>query len=191
MKDKYKNQGKLVKVICFNCGKEFERPLKEVKRIESRGRHLYCCRECVCKGLSKIRKGASKTLSEKQLEHLKKISSNRIDEFTPFKYTFRSIKKRFKDVNVTLEDLKKQWELQKGICPFTGFKLILPHDSNIHEIDYFHRASLDRIDSSKGYVKGNIQFISTPINLMKNNKSDESVKSFLKEISSYTSNFIT
>ena len=81
--DKYKNQGKLVKVICDNCGKEFERPLKEVKRIQSKGRHLYCCRECVCKGLSKIRKGVSTgPASEKMIEHLKKISSNRNDKFT-------------------------------------------------------------------------------------------------------------
>ena len=185
-----KYQGRMITVICDNCGKEFERPAKEVKRIKSKGRHLYCCRECVGKGLSRFRTGVSRgPASEKLLDHLKQISSNRNDEFTPFRYTFRCVKRRFKDVDITLNDLKEQWEIQEGLCPFTGLKLILPHDSNIHTIDFFHRASLDRIDSSKGYVKGNIQFISTPINLMKSDKSDESIRQFLKEISDYTSKF--
>lgn len=189
--DKYKNQGKLVKVICYNCGKEFERPLKEVKRIQSKGRHIYCCRECVCKGLSKIRNGVSKgPASEKMLEHIKQICGNRKDEYTPFRYTFRCVNRRFKDIDITLDDLKEVWESQKGICPYTGLKLVLPENSNVNTIDFFHRASLDRIDSSKGYIKGNVQFISTPINLMKSDKSQESVKKFLKEISEYTSKLI-
>ena len=189
--NKYANQGRLTKVICDNCGKEFERPLKEVKRIQSKGRHLYCSRECVSRGLSKARKGVSTgPASDKMLEHIKKICNNRKDEYTPFRYTFRSVNKRFKDVDITLDDLKQLWEEQNGICPYTGLKLILPETSNINSIDFFHRASLDRIDSSKGYIKGNIQFVSTPINLLKSNKSSESVKKFLKEISDYTSNLI-
>lgn len=189
--DKYKNQGKLVKVICDNCGKEFERPLKEVKRIQSKGRHIYCCRGCVSKGLSKIRNGVSKgPASEKMLEHIKKICGNRNDEYTPFRYSLNCAKRRFKDVNITLDDLKEVWERQNGICPYTGYKLILPEYSNVNKIDFFHRASLDRIDSSKGYIKGNVQFISTPINLMKQSQTDLDVKHFLKEISNYTSNLI-
>ena len=53
------------------------------------------------------------------------------------------------------------------------------------------QASLDRIDSSKGYIKGNIQFISTPINYMKSTMTDSEVKSFLKLISSFTATFVT
>jgi len=189
--NKYKNQGKLVKVICDNCGKEFERPLKEVTRIKSKGRHLYCCRECVSKGTSKVRKEMPyKPASDKMLEHLKHICRNHRDEYTPFRYTYRCVTRRFKDVDITLDDLKETWEKQNGICPYTGLSLILPENSNVNEIDFFHRASLDRIDSSLGYVKGNIQFISTPINLMKSTKSDIEVRKFLKEISVYTSNLI-
>ena len=36
-----------------------------------------------------------------------------------------------------------------------------------------YTASLDRIDSSKGYEIGNVQFISTAINYMKNTMSHE------------------
>ena len=42
---------------------------------------------------------------------------------------------------------------------------------------------------SRSCAKGNVQFISLPINLMKSTKSDIEVKQFLKQISSYTSHF--
>lgn len=50
-------------------------------------------------------------------------------------------------------------------------------------LDVSIRASLDRIDSSKPYEVGNIQFISTPINYMKNSMSDEQTREYLRVIS--------
>lgn len=48
--------------------------------------------------------------------------------------------------------------------------------------DIRYRASLDRIDSSKGYIKGNVQFVATPINYLKGTMSDETTKAYLREI---------
>lgn len=45
-----------------------------------------------------------------------------------------------------------------------------------------YTASLDRIDSSKGYEIGNIQFISTAINYMKNTMSHEDTLKLCKII---------
>ena len=61
--------------------------------------------------------------------------------------------------------------------------LTLPEDGNVATLDVSIRASLDRIDSSKPYEVGNIQFISTPINYMKNSMSDEQTKTYLRVIS--------
>jgi len=119
--------------------------------------------------------------------HLLSMCNNRHDEFTGFRYILRNISKRFKDVDVDLQYLKDLWEQQKGICPYTGIHMSLP--TYKHNSDYFVTASLDRIDSSKGYVKGNLQYVVLPINFLKSTMSDLAVKRFLKQISAYTSCF--
>lgn len=157
-----------------------------MKRNAEKGRHNYCSRDCVRKAITERQTGRKRgPVSEDTLKHLKNICGNKRDDLTPYRYTYRCVKRRFQDVNITIEDLVEQWESQSGTCPYSGFKLILPENGNIKDIDFFHRASLDRIDSSKGYIKGNIQFVSTPINLMKQTRSDEEVKKFLLEIAEF------
>ena len=64
------------------------------------------------------------------------------------------------------------WELfqkQGGLCALTGALLTLPE----HCRDYTFTASLDRIDSSKPYVKENVQWVTKHVNLMKRSYSQE------------------
>jgi hypothetical protein len=68
--------------------------------------------------------------------------------------------------------MKYLWELfknQNRKCKMTGWPLQFGN--------YYHKiettASLDRIDSKKGYIKGNVQWLHKDINKMKLNKSDE------------------
>jgi hypothetical protein len=44
------------------------------------------------------------------------------------------------------------------------------------------KASLDRIDSTKGYIKGNVEFVCLAINYAKNKFSKEDTLTFLNEI---------
>ena len=187
--EKVKKYGrKTVVVTCDNCGCEFEKVASEATRNAKLGRHNYCSRKCAGEAVTKRQTGHKRGPAiGKSLEHLKEICGNRRDEYTPYRYTYRCVKRRFQDVDIEIEDLVEQWNKQGGICPYTGFELILPENGNVKEIDFFHRASLDRIDSTKGYVKGNIQFVSTPINLMKQSQSDESIRCFLKEIADFAS----
>ena len=71
--------------------------------------------------------------------------------------------------------------MQEGKCVYTHIPLTLhKHGLNLPDIRY--SASLDRIDSTKGYIKDNVQFISTAINLMKNTLTTEQTKEFLQII---------
>lgn len=182
---------KLIEFTCDHCGQLGIKAETEYLRNLKLGRKNYCCRRCVGLASNKGRKPESYQYlhSEANLQHLQSICGNQRDALTPFRYTLRVCKNRFKECTLTLEDLAEVWKRQSGLCVYTGLPLILPTSTNLKTIDITMRASLDRIDSSKGYTKDNIQFVSTPINYMKLTMSDKQAKQFLKAISSYTSTF--
>jgi len=72
--------------------------------------------------------------------------------------------RRPKELSLTME---QAWELflkQDRKCALSGTKLQFPKRSK----DKSWTASLDRIDSSKGYILGNVQWVHKDINIMKN-----------------------
>ena len=171
--DKKKTKYKMGKCICKNCGVEFEKPLTEIRRNEKLNRPNFCTRTCV--GKNNV-----KNFGDKRFD-LTTLGYDRYnDEYTKFRYHFRNIKKRshIHIIDVTIDDLKEQWEKQNGICEFSGINLIL---SSYKKIDksLIYAASLDRIDSSKGYIKGNIRWVSRSINYMKNTMSDDMVNELI------------
>lgn len=71
------------------------------------------------------------------------------------------------EFNITAEYANSILESQNNKCALTGLDLIIPN-----RVDDFKKgigtASIDRIDSSKGYIEGNIQWVHKDINFMKN-----------------------
>lgn len=80
---------------------------------------------------------------------------------------------------LSLEDIRNQWIIQNGICPYTGIKMELQTATSKCK-NRLNLASLDRIDSSKQYSKDNIEFVVLPINYMKNQFKKEEIIEFLK-----------
>lgn len=169
-----RNQRTQVQFICDCCGKEATKAKSEYERNIRLGKKNFCSRSCSAKYNNSHRAKPNNTNHS-----ISQYSNNHRGEFTPFRYSLRCAKRRHKGCTLTLEDLQEQWELQQGVCPYTT----LPEDGNVATLDVSIRASLDRIDSSKPYEVGNIQFISTPINYMKNSMSDEQTKEYLRVIS--------
>ena len=63
-------------------------------------------------------------------------------------------------------------------CPYLGIELL----NIIGDRSIKNKISLDRIDSSLGYIKGNVQVISWQANCMKNNASKEELIEFAKGV---------
>ena len=171
---KYKFNRKLIKIKCDYCGIDYDKPLTEYNRNLSLNRHSFCSRNC-CGSFSNKYCSQNRTHEHLLNYHYRKI----VD---PYLYYMRIIQRRFKEITITIDDLKDQWTIQNGICPYSGIQLILGSSvkTNVNPI---YRASLDRIDSSKGYIKGNIQFVSTCINYMKHTLSHDDTIELCKLIS--------
>jgi hypothetical protein len=91
-------------------------------------------------------------------------------------YLLETARKRAKqkgiDFNITIEDI-----VIPDVCPVLGIRL---HKDNDETLDT--SPSLDRIDSSKGYIKGNICVISHRANTIKNYGDIEEHKKVIEYI---------
>ena len=82
--------------------------------------------------------------------------------------------------DLTKEFLEELFEDQKGLCPITGFEITLEgtQESNLKRFT----ASLDRIDSSKGYTKDNVWFVTLQANYMKSQLTMEELVNWCQKI---------
>ena len=102
-------------------------------------------------------------------------------KFREFKYLMKCMKNsNRKCCEVTLEDLNDIWNEQSGKCIYSGVDLQLPtHTNSLKDVDPWFVASIDRIDSTKPYIKGNIQFISKTLNYAKPKMPHKKMLEFL------------
>jgi hypothetical protein len=129
---------------------------KEIKQFDEfslkgdtrpiRGIYSYRCKKCS---------------AEKSLKSYHKHYST-IENILSLRLT--AAKKRSKDVSITNEDLKTQFQKQNGKCFYTGTVLT----TIVNKPDTL---SLDRVDSSKGYHKDNVVLCTSRINRMKREMS--------------------
>lgn len=72
--------------------------------------------------------------------------------------------------NLTLENVSKY-----SVCPVFGFELVRGEGK-----PQFNSPSVDRVDSSRGYTKDNVQILSQLANTMKQNATPEQLVAFAK-----------
>lgn len=166
----------MVYVICSGCNKSFDKPKKEHDRQVRLGRvGFYCDRACFgrCRGKDNLGEGC------RSPEHLLKIgvlaAKSRTKFFDKDDKVFGEMLRRARHrkkgpSDLDVEYLKSLWGQQQHRCHLTGITLSLEGN------DPVVRASLDRIDSKQGYVKGNVQFISCSINWAKNSGTNDDIR---------------
>lgn len=113
---------------------------------------------------------------------LERFSKDELQLFSKLKNlcTKARLRNQEYDPEVDWEYLFELWDQQNGLCAYSGLPLSI-------EANHTHVVSLDRVDSSKGYVKGNLQLVSWMVNKM---KQDFGEQEFLKVCLNITENRI-
>jgi hypothetical protein len=148
-----KNAKQFIAITCAGCKTKFSKEKKEYDRQVKYGRtKFYCTLPCA--------------------RHY-----DPLDRFSDFRVLLSSARKRSRnhalEFRLSLRYLKRLWDTQSGRCPYTGINMILNKTKSPEA------ASLDRIDSTRGYCRGNVEFVCLFINYGKNGFTKEAVKEFL------------
>lgn len=86
------------------------------------------------------------------------------------------------DFSILIEDGWNLFLQQNRRCALSGVELIFHFKSTIQT------ASLDRIDSTKGYIKGNIQWVHKELNMMKNKMDQDKFLYWINLINNFQKN---
>ena len=93
------------------------------------------------------------------------------------KRVMRQAKTTKKEYTITFESVKNLLRSQDGRCAYSGVKLEFTFNSK-------YKISIDRIDSAKGYIDGNIQLLGWIVNQAKSNLSENQFFEMVKSINS-------
>ena len=173
---------------CTYCG-EFK-PFSEFHKMKT-GKYGYraMCKDC-CKEKyeSDGKRNEQRKLArrEKRLNdeyriqgNLKDVETRHLNKESLIKQLLRSAKQRAQDknleFNIDISDITLP-----DICPL----LEIPLDSHYGSAQD-NSYSIDRIDSTKGYIKGNVWVISKRANTLKNNATIEELSLLVKNLKKF------
>ena len=156
------------KKVCKDCGNYLSLDDFHIKNSMKDNRR-NTCKVCITE--------VSKRSYEKN-KHKRRVKEikDRSTVEGHFKHIISNIKKRSKDkgldCDIEYKTLMGLWEEQDGRCKLTGRPLTVQKGVGILQTT----CSVDRIDSSKGYVIGNIRLVCDVVNIMKGTMTDIELK---------------
>ena len=110
--------------------------------------------------------------SDKQKEYTKKSVLGNIPAYL-LRVAKSRAKKRGIEFSISVEDIVVPY-----VCPVLGIDLICGFGTSDRPGGNWNSPSLDRIDNTKGYVKGNVQVISHLANSMKSVATEQQLLKF-------------
>ena len=183
---------KNIEFTCQECQSTFEKSASEYRRTSKRGYRQFCSRAC---GNEYKKKHGSEFVghldwwvkSDANKKHALSIQQagararwGEQDSFREFlRRARKSVTRKGLDLDLTLDDIKVVWNNQRGKCPYTGWDLELPKSTSKKK---HNTASLDRINSSRGYVVDNIQIVCVMANFAKSDFDEEIMQKFCHAI---------
>ena len=152
-------------ILCLECNKT--KPIylfiNDERNVSGKRKQ---CKKCSRK---KTKEQTNNLPKDKMIKHLLKTCRQ------SSKRRLSKGRKCFSEFSITYDYILALDLKQNGNCLYTGRKLVW-------DTKKINKASIDRIDSSKGYVKGNIQLVTFEVNQAKNDLSDSVFLNIIKDI---------
>lgn len=163
---------------CSNC--KLEKPLEDFYNDKhSKDLKTYECKDCYIKRRVEKRdyhKNYQRELRKTDNEKVKKSRNLSYQKTEPALKLFRQAKQRSDrkliDFNIDVSDI-----IIPEVCPLLNVPFIIGTN-----YDYEYTHSIDRIDTTRGYVKGNVWVVSKKANSMKNSGTIQELLIFAKNI---------
>jgi len=148
---------------CSKCKQVL--PLSEFytngKKADGSAKYNSWCKLCTKQKMASYHK---RTWGPEQLHFVATKRTRSIRAFVS--YLLAKAKKR-RSCDVSLNEVEQLWHKQDGKCALTGWTMTMVlGKGKVHT-----NASIDRIDSNKDYVSGNIQLVCFAANVAKSNLS--------------------
>lgn len=140
------------------------------------GSNKSICKKCVlARRKEQIR--VSPELRKRKCQHTSKSQQKNIRSFITHRIHRHEVdaNKKMLAFEIDIDFIVHLWYKQNEMCALTGIKMV-------HTYKNLRTVSIDRIDSSKGYTKGNVQLVCKAINLGKLQHSNCEMLEFIEEI---------
>lgn len=154
-------------ILCYKC-KQYKSP---DKFDDNPSKWFRIGKDCNCKQCKK---------EQKRRKLFRNNSTN--DPYKLLSRRFFGLQERAAKngllVDIDREYLYDLWDKQNGKCAISGIQMT--YISNCGRIPT--NVSVDRIDSNKGYIKGNVQLVCMAVNQMKNDLDMQTLLTFCESI---------
>jgi hypothetical protein len=156
LEEKKDHRNSLQAKVCKKCN--IEKKLEAFETCHYKNKSSTVRNSCI-----ECEKQAKKNYYENLVQNNLPLSANKSIESWIRKVLYKA-SQRNKILNIDIDYLLEMYQNQNGKCSISGEELTF-HKNNLST-----NLSIDRIDSSKGYIKGNIQLVCHYVNIMKWNK---------------------
>lgn len=132
------------------------------------------CKKCILE----CAKNKYSNLSESDKKYYIEIQNKWQDNnFLQFRLTSARARARVKNIpfEIDVAYLQSLLDQQENKCFYSGIEMELNRAGT-------YTASVDRVDSSKGYVKGNVVFVISAVNTMKNDLLEKEFLSIIESV---------
>jgi len=145
--------------ICTKCG--CDKPLSDFyttgKKVDGSPKYNSWCKSCA---KTKMASYHQRTWGRDKLHY---VSFKRTKDYRSYLSYLLNKARRRGECKIDLNYLCLLWKSQNGKCAITGWQMTMRLADGVVATN----ASIDRIDSSIGYIEGNVQIVCRAVNVAK------------------------